>query len=158
MIQVPIEVDLPGDYNDDNRVDAADYAVWRKNLVRNTALPNDSTPGSVIPYDYQVWRANFGISAIVRGDYNDDGTVDSADYVVWRKHLNTDATLPNDQTLGVSPQDYVVWRENFGASLGEAGVGGGETQIPEPAAFALAAICVLGLALRMRFRGSMRKA
>lgn len=65
MLQVPVEVDLPGDYNDDNRVDAADYVVWRKNLGANVALPNDSTPGSVIPYDYAVWRANFGAALTV---------------------------------------------------------------------------------------------
>jgi hypothetical protein len=37
---------LPGDFNHDNRVDAADYAVWRKTL-------GDSA-------SYNLWRANFG--------------------------------------------------------------------------------------------------
>jgi hypothetical protein len=37
---------IPGDYNHDGRVDAADYLVWRK---------NDGTQAG-----YDVWRSNFG--------------------------------------------------------------------------------------------------
>ena len=44
-----ITVGLLGDYNDDSRVDAADYVYWRKN--------DGSTLG------YNVWRANFGNAA-----------------------------------------------------------------------------------------------
>jgi hypothetical protein len=55
-------VDLPGDYNDDDTVNAADYVVWRENLGTNTTLPNDTTPGSVMQVDYAVWRENFGAS------------------------------------------------------------------------------------------------
>jgi hypothetical protein len=39
---------LPGDYNNDGAVDAADYVVWRKT--------DGSTNG------YNEWRANFGAS------------------------------------------------------------------------------------------------
>jgi hypothetical protein len=40
---------LPGDFNLDGRVDAADYVVWRNGL------------GSIYTQnDYNVWRANFG--------------------------------------------------------------------------------------------------
>jgi endonuclease/exonuclease/phosphatase family metal-dependent hydrolase len=39
---------LPGDFNQDGNVDAADYVVWRK---------SDGTPAS-----YDKWRANFGAS------------------------------------------------------------------------------------------------
>ena len=51
---------LPGDYNQNGVVDAADYAVWRQNLNQPVTLPNDPTPGTVTPEDYQVWRAAFG--------------------------------------------------------------------------------------------------
>ena len=48
---------LPGDYNDDNKVDAADYVVWRN----GGPLQNETvTIGSVTPDDYNEWRANFG--------------------------------------------------------------------------------------------------
>jgi hypothetical protein len=40
---------LPGDFNDDGAVDAADYVVWRRWL--GTAYTSA---------DYEVWRANFG--------------------------------------------------------------------------------------------------
>ncbi len=62
MMQVPIAVDLAGDYNGNNKVDAADYVVWRKYLNTNATLPNDTTPGSVIAADYGVWRAHYGDS------------------------------------------------------------------------------------------------
>jgi hypothetical protein len=39
---------LPGDFNNDGTVDAADYVVWRK---------NDGTQAG-----YDAWRANFGTS------------------------------------------------------------------------------------------------
>ncbi|MGE3241054.1 MAG: hypothetical protein AB7I57_08305, partial [Pirellulales bacterium] len=50
---------LPGDYNQNNKVDAADYAVWRDHLGSSTALPNDDTPG-VGADDYTRWKTNFG--------------------------------------------------------------------------------------------------
>ncbi len=42
---------LPGDFNDDGQVDAADYTVWRDGL------------GSTFdPIDYDAWKENFGTS------------------------------------------------------------------------------------------------
>jgi hypothetical protein len=52
---------LPGDYNDDDTVDAADYTTWRNLLGAAVALPNETvTPGMVTTEDYDEWRANFG--------------------------------------------------------------------------------------------------
>lgn len=51
---------VPGDYNANNVVDAADYVLWRKYSGQSVTLPNDSTPGSVMPVDYDVWRTHFG--------------------------------------------------------------------------------------------------
>ncbi len=53
---------LPGDYNNNGVVDAADYVVWRKNLGNATSLPNDDTPG-VGNDDYSRWRAHYGQTA-----------------------------------------------------------------------------------------------
>ena len=53
---------LPGDYNQDGTVDAADYTLWRDNLGSTTSLANDDTPG-VGQDDYTRWKANFGQSA-----------------------------------------------------------------------------------------------
>ena len=52
--------ELPGDYNGDDVVDAADYVTWRDNLGQSVVLPNDSSSGLVTQEDYGVWRANFG--------------------------------------------------------------------------------------------------
>jgi hypothetical protein len=56
---------LPGDYNDDGTVNAADYVVWRNNVGTDAALPNDITPWSVSPNDYDVWRTRFGQSRAI---------------------------------------------------------------------------------------------
>jgi hypothetical protein len=50
---------LPGDYNEDHVVNAADYTVWRNNLGSSTALPNDDSAG-VAADDYDRWKTNFG--------------------------------------------------------------------------------------------------
>jgi hypothetical protein len=52
---VVINNDLPpagldGDFNNDGKVDAADYVVWRKGLLAGTFGPED----------YATWRSNFG--------------------------------------------------------------------------------------------------
>ena len=49
-----------GDYNNDGKVDAADYVIWRK----GGALQNETvTPGSVTPEDYTPWRINYGATS-----------------------------------------------------------------------------------------------
>ena len=58
-VQLVVVSGLPGDYNQNGIVDAADYTVWRNNLGSATALPNDDTAG-VGPDDYDRWKANFG--------------------------------------------------------------------------------------------------
>ena len=59
-------VPLPGDYNSDGNVDAADYVVWRKSLDQaELALAADGNgDGEVNEEDYAVWRANFGRSLL----------------------------------------------------------------------------------------------
>jgi hypothetical protein len=48
-----------GDFNQNNKVDAADYATWRKNEIANAALPNDNGVGNQAAR-YTLWRQNFG--------------------------------------------------------------------------------------------------
>ncbi|MCC7476685.1 MAG: hypothetical protein IT425_14950 [Pirellulales bacterium] len=52
---------LPGDFNGDGSVDAADYVVWRK---------NDGTSAA-----YAEWRANFGSSTVVGSAVNTSAAV-----------------------------------------------------------------------------------
>ena len=102
------EPGLPGDYNNNGTVDAADYILWRKN------------GGG--PDDYETWHAHFGQSAgVIQGDFNNDGSVDAADYVVWRKNDGSEA-------------GYNTWRTNFGrtAGSGSAGISLSQAAVPEP--------------------------
>jgi len=55
---------IPGDYNDDGTVNAADYSVWRNSLgAVGSNLPADGNGnGSVDEGDYAVWKMHFGES------------------------------------------------------------------------------------------------
>ena len=55
---------LPGDYNNDGEVNAADYTVWRDTLSQTGIdLPADgSGNGMVSQSDYDLWQARFGNS------------------------------------------------------------------------------------------------
>jgi hypothetical protein len=59
---------LPGDYNSDGSVDAADYVVWRKSVGAD-GLPNRGPliRGPVGAADYDFWRQNFGAVAAASG-------------------------------------------------------------------------------------------
>jgi hypothetical protein len=56
---------LPGDYNLDNVVDAADYVVWRKvlgtSVARYSSADGDGN-GLVDQADHGVWRSHFGMT------------------------------------------------------------------------------------------------
>ncbi len=73
---------IPGDYNADGLVDAADFAVWRDRLGSQASLPNDNTAG-VGPDDFDRWIANFGRTV--------DAGSSSIDY----------AAVPEPSTLGL---------------------------------------------------------
>jgi autotransporter-associated beta strand protein len=50
---------LPGDFNSDGKVDAADYVTWRKNEIANLPLPNDGGAMNQA-VRYTLWQTNFG--------------------------------------------------------------------------------------------------
>jgi hypothetical protein len=54
---------LPGDFNANGVVDAADYVAWRNNVGSTTALPNDSIGGTIGTSQYNEWRSHFGQTA-----------------------------------------------------------------------------------------------
>lgn len=55
----PFDDGVPGDYNDNGVVDAADYVLWRDGgLLANEVI----SPGTATPEDYMEWRARFGNS------------------------------------------------------------------------------------------------
>jgi hypothetical protein len=54
---IPPADDLLGDFNDDGKVDAADYVIWRKN--GSNPLPNDGGAADLAAR-FTLWKANFG--------------------------------------------------------------------------------------------------
>jgi hypothetical protein len=56
-------VGVPGDYNNNGLVDAADYVVWRKNQGTTNPLPNDPIGGTIGSAQYDQWRSHFGQTA-----------------------------------------------------------------------------------------------
>lgn len=60
---VPTLPGLAGDYNNNGKVDAADYVIWRDHLGTSFQLVNEvagTTPGQVSQEDYAAWRSRFG--------------------------------------------------------------------------------------------------
>jgi hypothetical protein len=57
---------IPGDYNSNDIVDAADYVVWRTTLT-NSVTPNSGADGNnngvIDAGDYDVWKSHFGETA-----------------------------------------------------------------------------------------------
>jgi hypothetical protein len=57
---------LPGDYNGNGVVDAADYTVWRDRLGQSIALPNtdpNDTDNMVTQAEYNFWKSRFGATS-----------------------------------------------------------------------------------------------
>jgi hypothetical protein len=71
--------ELPGDYNGDHTVDAADYTVWRNTLgdeVENLFDGADGDgDGMIDPDDYGIWKSHFGES-IMDGGGSGSGAAD----------------------------------------------------------------------------------
>jgi hypothetical protein len=75
-------VSMPGDYDGDGQVDAADYVAWSLSVGQTgVGLPADGSgpvgirDGIVNDYDYQFWRSNFGKDAVGSSTINPDGTI-----------------------------------------------------------------------------------
>ncbi len=54
---------IPGDYNNDGLVNAADYVLFRKNEGTTNLLANDPIGGAIGQGQYDQWRAHFGQTA-----------------------------------------------------------------------------------------------
>lgn len=56
---------LPGDYNRNGTVDAADYVVWQMSSGMSGNLPADGNEDNQVNFaDYLLWRSNFGRSDV----------------------------------------------------------------------------------------------
>ena len=56
-----VPAQLPGDYNGNYVVDAADYTAWRNNLGTPAGtLPNDVDGGAIGQAQFATWKASYG--------------------------------------------------------------------------------------------------
>jgi hypothetical protein len=55
-----VVVGVPGDYNNNGAVDAADYVLWRDG---GPLMNEGNNPGTVNQADYDFWRATFGATS-----------------------------------------------------------------------------------------------
>lgn len=65
ILLATLDLGLPGDFNLDGTVDAADYTVFRDNLGQSDAALNGNGNGSgtVTSLDYDIWVSNYGNSS-----------------------------------------------------------------------------------------------
>ena len=97
-----------------------------------------SRPGAGLPME---WRLNLAShmrvvieaeSIDLVGDYNANGSVDTADYAVWREHEGTTDVLANDLIGGqIGAEHYAQWRAHFGETSSGAGAAV-DAAVPEP--------------------------
>jgi hypothetical protein len=96
-------------------------------------------------------RNNFGKPLAIRGDYNQNGTVDAADYIVWRKNEGTSKPLPNDPIDGtIGPAQFDQWRANFGATAGSGAGVSANASVPEPETLAMPMFAAAARCLRRK--------
>jgi autotransporter-associated beta strand protein len=127
-------------------------------LLNGVVQPNGTYGSSLSSATFKLneYFAGLGIltvgPTIFAGDYNDDGTVDSADYVVWRKFQGTSAVLPNDPHGGtIGAAQFDTWRANYGQmEMPGSGANGGT--VPEPSSIILLVLSIATLPARRRGR------
>jgi endonuclease I len=124
-------------------------------------LSDEDLPGQQM----QSLTLSFVGKAILAGDYNGDGTVDSGDYLVWRRSfgqtgLTAYSGADGDGNTVVDDSDFDVWRTHFGQTASGLASSLSASSIPEPATaslLAIAAVVVCHCLRRMRYLNELSK-
>jgi hypothetical protein len=130
---------LPGDFNNDGLVDAADYVAWRERGGSQD--------------DYNVWRSNFGsrsFTITIPGDYDGNGAVDATDYAVWRNgfgQIGPGLAADGNRDGTVDLLDYHLWQAHFGQTAAGSSTSIIEsfTGVPEPTTLILMTLATIQL-------------
>ena len=75
-------------WDDEANNNGQDYAIawWAKSAANPASTGDYDGNGTVQTADYNLWKANFG-TANAATDGNGNGIVDAGDYTIWRDHL-----------------------------------------------------------------------
>jgi hypothetical protein len=69
---------VPGDYNNNGEIDAADYTTWRDQLGQSATLPNSDptdVDNEVTQAEYNFWKSQFGVGGGSGGTAIDGASV-----------------------------------------------------------------------------------
>jgi hypothetical protein len=121
--------------------------VTARHYVPNTGATSLGT-NNPTNYAGATGSVNLPPPASPTGDYNGNGSVDTADYIVWRKTLDTfapqiGAGADGDADGMIDQGDYDFWRMRFGSIVSGSSLGSG-AGVPEPttAAILLGALAI----------------
>jgi Dockerin type I domain len=113
--------------------------------IRVTRLSSQSENGNYA----LAWWYGSGSSLSVKGDYNNDGIVDSNDYQVWRTNFGSTVQLDADGNGDgtVNAADYTIWRAHLGQTAGSGSV----AAVPEPSTLWLTLVGMVCCLLHMNY-------
>lgn len=133
-------------------VDSLGTTNGRTNQTLHVAVPLTSwsgLPSGASSYNiYLALNGNWGsaaasvyfdnlrlvnLTALLTGDFNQDGIVDARDYAIWRDTAGSTTDLRADANLNgvVDAADYALWRSNFGATGAAGGSSIESAAVPE---------------------------
>ena len=119
---------LPGDYNQNGKVELADYTAWEDTFQGLADWPADGDGDGIVTladqdvidsyFDEQLSLRDRLVPYTDRGDYNDDEIVDGLDYAVWKAAYGNTAAQSGYFPDGsgnnvVDVYDYGPWRNNL---------------------------------------------
>ncbi len=88
-----------------------DFSAFAENPIAALppTLPGDfNNDGRVDHDDYNLWRSTFGSMSQLEADANRSGVVDAADYVIWRQNLSPAAGQPTFAAMNVPEPAAIV--------------------------------------------------